>query len=287
MTDGNATESAPIVSVRDVGFRYPSGILALDGVSLDIATGTVVGIAGSNGAGKSTLARLLNGLLKPTSGTVVVDGRDTRRHDVRDLAGTVGVVFQHPRSQLFARTVADELAFGPRNLGLAPEAVDARVAATARRFGLDGTLATSPFALPAPLRRLVTIAAVVTMEPRVLVLDEPTTGQDHQTSALVVDLVGGLRDDGVAIVCISHDMRFLAAVSTRLVTMAAGRVVVDGTPSEVFAQASALAAAGLVAPQVTRLGAGLPARFGLPVVLTVDGLVAALRAGSPGGTGPE
>ncbi len=273
----------PIVRVDGASYRYPGGIVGLDGVSLDIGGGDVIGIAGSNGAGKSTLARLLNGLLKPTGGTVTVDGLDTRTHDVRELARTVGLVFQHPRAQLFARTVAEELAFGPRNLGLTRDEIEARVDAAARRFGLVPVLRTSPFELPAPRRRLVAIASVVAMEPRVLVLDEPTTGQDHRTVALVTDLVVGLRDGGAAVVCISHDMRFLAAVSGRILAMARGRIVADGTPSEVFADPEALSEAGMLAPQVTRFGAAIPGLRGHPPVLTVAGLVAELRATPPPG----
>ena len=279
------TDAGPVVAVLEASYRYPGGLLALDRVSLEIAAGEVVGIAGSNGAGKSTLARLLNGLLRPTTGSVTIDGRDTRGREVHELARTVGLVFQHPRTQLFARTVAEELAFGPRNLGLTRDEVAARVAIVIGRFGLADVVGASPFDLPAPRRRLVAIASILTMEPRVLVLDEPTTGQDHRTSALIADLVRSLRDDGVAVACVSHDMRLLAAVSSRVVTMTGGRVVADGRPSDVFADAAALAAAGLQAPQVTRLGAALPARRGLPAVLSVERMVAELLAARAPRTG--
>lgn len=263
----------PVVAIREASYRYPGGVLALDGISLEVAPGEVVGIAGANGAGKSTLARLLNGLLRPAEGSVTVAGLDTRRHEVHELARIVGVVFQHPRAQLFARTVAEELAFGPRNVGLAPAEVEARVARAALRLGLNDVLRTSPFELPAPRRRHVAIASVITMEPRVLVLDEPTTGQDQRMTATVSEIVHGLRSEGVAVVCISHDMRLLAAVADRMVLMAAGRIVITGPPRTVFADAGALDATGLVAPQVTRLGLALPHRSGRAAVLAVDELV--------------
>jgi len=269
-------DSAPIVVVDWAGYRYPGGVQALDGVSLAIGPGEIVGIAGTNGAGKSTLARLLDGLLLPATGTVTVEGRDTRRVPVSELARTVGLVFQHPRTQLFARTVADELAFGPRNLGLAPGEIGERVACAAARLGIEGVLADSPFSLPGPVRRLVAIASVLAMRPRVLVLDEPTAGQDHVTSERVADLVAGLAADGIGLVCISHDMRFLASTATRLVAMADGRIVAEGLPRDVFGDAAALDAAGLVAPQVARLARALPRLATTPLPLTVPELVRAL-----------
>ena len=263
----------PVVAIREASYRYPGGVLALDRISMEVAPREVVGIAGVNGAGKSTLARLLNGLLRPVAGSVTVAGLDTRRHEVHELAQIVGLVFQHPRAQLFARTVAEELAFGPRNLGLSAAETQARVARVAMRLGLDDVLGTSPFELPAPRRRHVAIASVLTMEPRVLVLDEPTTGQDQRMTAVISEIVHSLRAEGVAVVCISHDMRLLAAVADRMVLMAAGRIVTTGPPRAVFADTRALDATGLVAPQVTRLGLALPQRRGRPAVLGVDELV--------------
>jgi energy-coupling factor transport system ATP-binding protein len=280
------TGAAAIVVVDRVGFRYPGGVPALDDVSLRVGPRDVVGIAGANGAGKTTLARLLDGLLLPTSGRVTVDGRDTRHVPVHELARTVGLVFQHPRTQLFARTVADELAFGPRNLGLAAREVDERVAGAAARLGIEAELAAAPLALPGPLRRLVAIASVVAMAPRVLVLDEPTTGQDHRTSDRVAELVAGLAGDGVGVVCVSHDMRFLAGSASRLVALADGRVVADGSPRDVFADAAALDAAGLAAPQVTRLALALPGFVARSLPLTVPEMIGALVPG-PSATGDE
>lgn len=286
MADGAPmTDAKPVVVVREASFRYPGGVVAVDRVSLEIAPGEVVGIAGDNGAGKSTLARLLNGLLRPAAGSVTVDGLDTRRQEVRVIARTVGLVFQHPRSQLFARTVREELEFGPRNLGLAPAEVQARVARVAARLALDDVLGTSPFELPAPRRRQVAIASVLTMEPRVLVLDEPTTGQDDRMASVVADIVRDVRAEGSAVVCISHDMRLLASAADRIVVMAAGRIVGDGTPRAVFTDLDVLEAAGLLAPQVTRLGLALPQRHGLPPVLGVRELVedlGAIRGSCPG-----
>ncbi len=273
---------SPLIEVSEASYRYPGGVLALDRVSLEVCSADVIGIAGSNGAGKSTLARLLNGLLRPTSGVVLVDGRDTRGVPVHDLARTVGLVFQRPGSQLFARTVAEELAFGPRNLGLSTDEIAERVAAAADRFGLNDILVASPFSLPSPIRRLVAIASVVTMRPRVLVLDEPTTGEDHLTTDRVADLVAGLREEGVGVVCVTHDMRLIAAAATHMVAMAGGRVRAAGEPRAVFGDTAALAAAGLLAPQVTRLAAAVPGAAPGRTILTVPELVGALGGAPPG-----
>jgi energy-coupling factor transporter ATP-binding protein EcfA2 len=271
----------PVVAARGVSYRYPSGPVALDDVSLELMTGEVVAVAGRNGAGKSTIARLVAGLLVPDAGSVMVAGVDTRGLAVADVARTVGLVFQHSRSQLFARTVAAELAFGPRNLGLPPEAVDARVARAAGRLELDDILAQSPFELPAPRRRLVAIAAVLSMEPQALVLDEPTTGQDAATAARIVDLVRDLRSGGTAILIVTHDMPLVASVADRLVAMAGGRVVAEGPPRRVFGDGAALEVAGLVAPQVSRLGLALPGGAERTVALTVEELAGALRRRPP------
>ena len=279
------TGASPVLVLREASYRYPAGAVAVDWVTLDVTPGSVVGIAGANGAGKSTLARLLNGLLRPVAGTVVVDGLDTRHHEVHELARTVGLVFQDPRAQLFARTVAEELSFGPRNLGLPDPEVRERVARVAARLCLDDVLAVSPFELPTPRRRLVALASVLAMEPRVLVLDEPTTGQDHHATAIVAGIVRDLRADGVAVVCISHDMRLLAAVSDQIVVMAAGQIVAVGAPRSVFADVGMLGAAGILAPQVTRLGFGLPQRHGRPAVLGVEELVGELVVARSSGEG--
>ena len=275
----------PLISVREAAFRYPGGSRAVDGVSFEVDAGEVVGIAGTNGAGKTTLARLLPGFLRPTTGSVLIDGRDTREQRVDELARVVGMVFQDPRTQLFARTVADELAFGPNNLGVPAAAVAGRVAAVAERLGLGDVLGASPFSLPRPRRRLVALASILVMEPRVLVLDEPTAGQDHVVAEQVATLVRSLARDGVAVVCTSHDMPLLAGTASRVLVLSAGRVGLDGPPRSVLGDAAGLAAAGLAAPQVTRLAAAVP-RLGLRgPVLTVEELVTTLTAGTAPGPG--
>ena len=179
----------PMIAVDEVTYRYGrTGPAVLDHVSLDLPVGQVVGVAGRNGSGKTTLARLLNGLLRPTAGTVHVDGLDTARTSVQSLAAHVGLAFQNPNHQLFAPTVAAELAFGPRNLGVGETEIAERVADAAARLGLTGVLDRHPYHLERGARKLVAIASVVTMRTPILVLDEPTTGQDRRTSTVVARL---------------------------------------------------------------------------------------------------
>ncbi len=266
-----------VVTIDDLRFAYPGGVTALDGVSLEIARGTTLGIVGQNGSGKTTLAKHLNGLLRPTSGRVVVAGLDTTRHPVRELARHVGYVFQNPGHQLFARTVAEELAFGPRNLGVAADAIDERVASVAETLQLTGVLPVHPYRLPLPMRKLVTIASALTMHPSVLVLDEPTTGQDHGTSRRITEVIHGVRAGGTTVVCVTHDMSLLAAVSDRVVVLHDGRVAADGTPRAILSDRALMTATRLRPPQVTELSLAIPGRGDRPGALSVGELVDEIR----------
>jgi energy-coupling factor transporter ATP-binding protein EcfA2 len=266
-----------VVAIEDLQFSYPGGVVALDGISIEIGRGTALGIVGQNGSGKTTLAKHLNGLLRPTAGRVVVEGLDTARHPIRALARHVGYVFQNPGHQLFARTVADELAFGPRNLGVAADEIDARVAAVAETLQLTDVLAMHPYRLPLPMRKLVTIASVLTMRPSVLVLDEPTTGQDHRTSRRIAELIDGVRAGGATVVTVTHDMSLLAAVSDRVVVLQEGRVAADGTPRAILSDRALMAATRLRPPQVTELSIAMPGRGDRPGALSLAELVDELR----------
>ena len=268
----------PAVVLRDVRYAYPGGVVALDGVSLEIPAGQVVAIAGQNGSGKTTLTKLLNGLLQPTSGSVAVHAIETAGRRTQELARHVGYVFQNPNHQLFARTVAEELAFGPRNLGIEPAEVDRRVAEVASTFGFTDRLGEHPYRLGYPIRKLVGIASVVAMRSPILVLDEPTTGQDHRTSDAIRAVLADLHRTGVTIVCVSHDMELVAALADRLVVMRDGRVEADGTPRAVFADAATMAAARLRPPQIARLSMAVPALAGRPPALGVSELVDTVRA---------
>lgn len=261
------------VSVKDVRYTYAKGaVVALDGVSLEIPAGQIVGIVGQNGSGKTTLTKLLNGLLRPTSGSVVVAGRDTSKHTVQELAQHIGYVFQNPNHQLFATTVAEELAFGPRNMGCSKEEIEERVAEAVAFFGLKDVLELHPYRISFPLRKLVGIASIFTMRPGVFILDEPTTGQDHQTTSVINRLIHELGERGSTVVCVAHDMPLLADVTERLIVMWSAKVIADGTPREVFSNDEIMTTTHLQPPQITQLSLRLRGRNGRPAVLSVDEL---------------
>ena len=269
-----------MLDVLDVRYAYPDGTIALDGVALRLDRGVIVAVVGQNGSGKTTLAKHLNGLLRPSAGRVVVDGLDTAKHPVRTLAAHVGYVFQNPSHQLFARTVAEELAFGPRNLGVPPPEIEERVRQVVVGLGLEPHLEDHPHRLPLPVRKLVSIGSVLTMRTPILVLDEPTTGQDHRTATRITTLIRAARDAGTTVALVTHDMALVADVAERLVVMDAGRVVADGSPRDLLGDVALSSATRLAPPQVTQLAAALPGRAGRPAVLSVAELVAELR-GTP------
>jgi len=241
-------------------------------VSLTIEAGEIVGVVGQNGSGKTTLSKHLNGLLKPTSGRVVVDGLDTANRKVQELAAHVGYVFQNPNHQLFASTVEADLAFGPQNLGLPPEEVAERVERAIEFFRLEEVRKLHPYRISFPLRKLVGIAGIYTMRPAIFVLDEPTTGQDHITTQVINTLIRRLRDDGATVICVSHDMPLLADVVDRILVMWNARLIADATPREVFSNADVMRRTKLQPPQVTEIALGL----GRPAALSVDELAAAI-----------
>jgi energy-coupling factor transport system ATP-binding protein len=262
--------------LEGVTFDYPDGTRALDGLDLVIEPGVSLALIGANGSGKTTLARHLDGLLRPTAGRVLLDGVDTADMRVAQLARTVGLCFQLPDRQVFGRNVRDEVDFGPRRLGLTDEEAFARTTAALERVGLADHLGTHPDDLGETRRKLLTIASVLAMETPVVVLDEPTTGLDARGVALIESIVGDLVDEGRTVVGISHDLRFVAHTFERVAVLDAGRLVRQGTPTEVFAEPAwpVLRAAGLEPPFAAILGA----RLGLGSTPTEDAVVAALAA---------
>ena len=279
MTGPGSTSSAPSIEVEAVSFAYPDGTRALTGVSLRIEPGESVAIVGQNGSGKSTLVRQLNGLLRPTAGRVLLDGRDVRPIHVARLAGLVGLAFQNPDRQLFAGRVSAEVAFGPRNLGIRGAVLDERVRAALEDVGLAAEAATNPYDLGYSRRKLLALASVLAMRTPILVLDEPTTGQDARGVTRVCDIVARAAGEGRTVIAITHDMEFAAEHFGRVVVMRSGDVVADGAPAEVFAvdQAELLGSTGLVPPAAARAGA----RLGLGSTPTLAGLVAAMAAAGP------
>ena len=231
---------------------------ALHDVSLTIGDGEFVGLIGHTGSGKSTLVQHLNGLLTPSSGRVLVDGLDLadKETDRRAVRCKVGLVFQYPENQLFEETVEKDIAFGPKNLGLAPDEIDRRVRDAMRRVALDydSIAQRSVFELSGGQMRRVAIAGVLAMEPRVLVLDEPCAGLDPRGREEILGLINGLhKESGTTIVMVSHSMDDVASLAERVIVMNKGEVAMDGTPREVFARGNELREIGLDVPQAVEL----------------------------------
>ena len=279
-TEARANAAHAIV-VNDARYVYPNGnVVALDGVSVTVEHGEILGIIGQNGSGKTTLTKLLNGLLKPSAGEVVVNGISTRGRTVQEMSAHIGYVFQNPNHQLFARTVQAELEFGPTNIGIEGDELADRVARAVEFFGLSDVIEEHPYRVSFPIRKLVGIASIVTMEPSILILDEPSTGQDHQTTSIINDLMRKLADQGTTVVCVSHDMPLLADVVKRVIVMKDAQIIADASPREVFADKPLMARTNLQAPQVTDIALQTVVPLGGPVALTpsehADDLVARL-----------
>ena len=236
----------------------PFAATALEDVSLTIEDGELIGLLGHTGSGKTTLVQHLNGLLKPTSGKVVVDGLDITEKGVSllEVRRRVGLVFQYPEYQLFEETVARDVAFGPRNLGLSEQEVDERVRYALREVGLayDEIAQRSPFELSGGQMRRVAIAGVLAMRPKTLILDEPTAGLDPAGRRSILGMIRELHAaGGLTVVMVSHNMDDISSLATRLVVMSRGRMVLTGTPREVFQHRELLSSIGLGIPQAAEL----------------------------------
>ncbi|MBE5781822.1 MAG: energy-coupling factor transporter ATPase [Clostridiales bacterium] len=250
------------VTLENVTHTYQPGspfqATAIENVSLTINPGEFLALIGHTGSGKSTLAQHINGLLRPTTGRVLIDGKDIHEKgfDKREIRKNVGLVFQYPEHQLFEETVAKDVAFGPKNLGLSGEEIDERVKEALERVGLpyDQVAEKSPFELSGGQMRRVAIAGVLAMRPKLLVLDEPAAGLDPQSREDMLSLILGLHRQGTAVVMVSHSMDDVARFSTRAVVMEKGKVAMDGTPVEIFSHAEKLEKMGLDVPGICRLG---------------------------------
>jgi cobalt transport protein ATP-binding subunit len=271
--------SEPAIETTELVFRYAAGGSdVLHGVNLRIEEGEFVALIGQNGAGKTTLAKHFNGLLKPTSGNVRVLGRDTRSASVADLARAVGYVYQNPDHQIFAQHVRTEATFGPRNLGLSQAEVERRVNDALALVGLDGQADDFSFSLGRGQRQKLAVASVLAMEPRILVVDEPTTGLDQAGARGILELLSRWNAEGRTIVAITHDMSLVAERIPRTIAVTDGRILADGPTRHVLSNAELLRTAFLRPPQVTRVAQRLT-DFGIePDTLTVSELYAQICA---------
>lgn len=287
----------PVV-VENVTYIYQPGSplawTALDDVSVTFGDGEIWGIIGPTGSGKSTLVQHLNGLIKPTRGRVLVDNVDltARGADLKAVRRRVGLVFQYPEQQLFADTVLDDIAFGPKNMGVPQQDILQRVSEAAILVGLPRELlGRSPFNLSGGQARRVALAGILAMRPQVLVLDEPTAGLDPEGRKALLQLVRELhRKMGLTIILVSHSMDDVAELAQRVLVMARGKVAMNGTPRELFARAAELEALGLGVPAAARLTAMLRQQgWAVEPALTMDdavaGIVKALRGPERGGKG--
>lgn len=276
----------PILEIKNLSYTYSAGTpfehKALEDVSFSVCRGEFVGIIGHTGSGKSTLMQQLNGLLKPTSGTVLLDGQDiwSDKKLTRQARFRVGLVFQYPEYQLFEETVYKDIAFGPKNMGLSPEEIDRRVREAAGFVGLtEAQLEVSPFDLSGGQKRRVAIAGVIAMEPEVLILDEPTAGLDPVGRAGILANIESYRQaKNATIMMVSHSMEDVARLTDRLLVLNGSHLAMDGTPAEVFTHAEELVGMGLNIPQVTQVFLRLKA-MGLDVanVYTIGQAVAEMK----------
>lgn len=250
------------IEVRNLWFTYQAGtpmpLTALQGINLRIEEGEFVGIIGPTGSGKSTLMQHLNGLLRPKAGTVLVDGVDlgAKETDLGAVRAKVGLVFQYPEHQIFEETVAADVAFGPKNLGLPEDEVQLRVQEALEMVGLSyqEVGARFPFELSGGQLRRVAIAGVLAMRPKYLILDEPTAGLDPRGREEILERIGRLhREQAMTILFVTHNMDEVARLAQRLVVMHQGKIVLEGTPREVFGHKEELEAMGLGVPQVTEV----------------------------------
>jgi len=255
-----STVASPAIEVTELTFRYSArGQDVLQGVGLRISQGEFVALIGQNGAGKTTLAKHFNGLLKPTTGTVRVLGTDTQRASIAELARAVGYVYQNPDHQIFAQKVRTEVAFGPRNIGLGPADVEARVDDALQLVGLQGQADDFAFSLGRGERQKLAVASVLAMAPPVLVVDEPTTGLDQPGARGILDLLSRWNSDGRTIIVITHDMTLVAERVPRTIVVGGGRILADGPTRQVLSDAALLRQAYLRPPQVTRIAQRLAA----------------------------
>ena len=247
------------IELKNVSFVYGAGepyeIRALDNINLHLGGSVMTGFMGHTGSGKSTLVQLLNGILKPTSGQVLLDGKDIWEDPkkIRDIRFRVGVVMQYPEYQLFDETVRDDIAFGPKNMGLSKAEIDQRVMDAVHFAGLDENLLDkSPFELSGGQKRRAALAGVIAMRPEILVLDEPAAGLDPGGRREILGRIREFqRSSGTSVIIVSHSMEDMAMYCDRIIVMSAGKVAMDGTCSEVFGRYNELLNVGLDVPQIT------------------------------------
>ncbi len=263
-------EKEVILSVQDLSHSYSDEIHALRGVSLDVHKGEFIALVGQNGAGKTTLAKHFNGLLRPTKGRVIVDGKDAAGQAIYDLAKVVGYVFQNPDHQIFSATVWEEAAFGLKVQGITGEKAKERVANVLELVGLSDLLELNPFTLSKGDRQKLAVASILAIEPQVLVIDEPTTGLDARGAEGMMTLIDHLNKLGHTVIIITHDMKLVAEYATRVIAMSRGKVIADCTPAELFSNGAVMKNARVKPTSIARLFSRLQELADIPMLITVE-----------------
>ncbi len=242
-----------MIEAVDVHFSYPNRVEALKGVSIIIKDGEFVAIMGQNGAGKSTLVKHFNGLLKPKTGTVRADGLETTKTSVAALSRNVGFVFQNPDHQLFSETVEEEIAFALKNFGFEAKAIEDRVTWALNLLSLTQYRKTSPFLLSGGERKRVALASVLAWDPKTLILDEPTIGQDHEQKEILRQFILQMQTQGKTVVIVTHDVEFVAESNPRVVLMKEGKIVADGVGKDILTDPALLELSSIVLPQIAQV----------------------------------
>jgi len=242
-----------MIEVDAVSFSYPSGVEALRNVSLTVNDGDFVAIMGQNGAGKTTLVKHFNGLLKPTKGVIRVDGVETTKSSVAAMARNVGFVFQNPDHQLFSETVEEEIAFALKNFKFEEAAIEKRITWALNLLNLTQYRKTSPFMLSGGERKRVALASVLAWDPRILILDEPTIGQDYQQKEKLRQFIIQMQTQRKTVVIVTHDVEFVAECNPRVVLMKEGQIVADGEGKEILTNTDVLAQSSIVLPQIAQI----------------------------------
>ena len=242
-----------MIEIKDVHFSYPNGVDALRGVSLTVQDGEFIAVMGQNGAGKTTLVKHFNGLLKPTRGSVLIDGVDTRKASVATLSRKVGLVFQNADHQLFSETVEDEVAFALKNFGFKENTVKKRVTWALNLLGLTQYKKNSPFMLSGGERKRVALASVLAWNPKILILDEPTIGQDYQQKEKLRQFILQMKTQRKTVIIVTHDVEFVAECNPRVLLMRDGKIITDGEASKVLTNLEVLTEASIVPPQITQV----------------------------------
>ncbi len=277
-TEKFANDAPPSIVVDNLDFIYqPLNVHAVKGVSFEIKKGEFVALIGQNGSGKTTILKNLLGLLRPTSGKVLVAGMDTNVTAVAEMAQRVGFVLQNPDQQLFAQTVAEEVSYGPRNLGVSAEEIEERIEKSLKVVGLEGRRDDFPPAMPKGDRAKVVIASALALNPEIIILDEPTTGQDFRGCHQIMQIAKAMHEQGKTVVFVTHHMALVAEYAHRVIVLSGGKVILDDVTEAVFSKPEVVRQAYIIPPQITELGQALPPELGLPrTPLTVETMCQAL-----------